>query len=156
MKISEHLSLAEVVRSESAKRFGINNNPTEEHLANLKELAINIFEPLRKHFDTPIYVSSGYRSQGLNAKIKGSKTSQHCLGQALDLDMDFSSSGITNSMIFHYIKANLDFDQLIWEFGNTSEPDWVHVSYDKNKTKQRNQVLIAYKENGRTKYRNYA
>lgn len=151
MKLSPHLTLAEMIRSESAKRLRISNQPLPEHLDNMKVLAKNVFEPIRKHFGMPIYISSGYRSDKLNKAIKGSKTSQHCKGQAMDIDMD-GSGLISNSNVFYYIKDNLEFDQLIWEFGDNYNPDWVHVSYvspDKN----RKQVLVAYKFLGMTKYK---
>lgn len=155
MKISEHLDLVEVTRSETAKRKGISNMPTPEHLENFKKLAQNIFEPIRKHFGVPIHISSGYRSKALNTAIGGSLTSQHLLGQALDLDMDGSSSGVTNKMVFEYIKNNLDFDQMIHEFGTKDAPDWVHVSYN-TKGKQRKQILRATKVGGKTAYKPYA
>jgi hypothetical protein len=149
MKISEHLYLAEVIRSESAKRYGISNMPTEDHIANFKLLAENIFEPIRNHFKCPILISSGYRSKELNNKIGGSKTSQHCLGQAVDIDMDGTDYGVTNADIFKYIKSDLPFDQLIWEFGSDNNPDWVHVSYsDRN----RKEILKAIRINGNVKY----
>lgn len=151
MKLSPHLTLAEMIRSESAKRLRISNQPLPEHLDNMKLLAKNVFEPIRKHFGMPIYISSGYRSDKLNKAIKGSKTSQHCKGQAMDIDMD-GSGLISNANVFYFIKDNLDFDQLIWEFGDNYNPDWVHVSYvspDKN----RKQVLVAYKFLGMTKYK---
>lgn len=151
MKLSPHLTLAEMIRSESAKRLRISNQPLPEHLDNMKVLAKNVFEPIRKHFGMPIYISSGYRSDKLNKAIKGSKTSQHCKGQAMDIDMD-GSGLISNSNVFYYIKDNLEFDQLIWEFGDNYNPDWVHVSYvspDKN----RKQILVAYKFLGMTKYK---
>lgn len=151
MKISEHLDLSEVTRSETAKRKGISNEPTPEHLENFKKLAINVFEPIRKHFGFPIHISSGYRSKALNTAIGGSLTSQHCKGEAIDIDMDGSSNGITNKMVFDYIKANIKFDQMIWEFGNDTNPDWVHVSYAGD-GKQRGQILKAVKVNGATKY----
>lgn len=154
MQLSENLSLAEMIRSESAKRNGIKNEPTAEHLSNMKKLAINIFQPIREHFNVPIHISSGYRSLALNKAIKGSASSQHLLGQAFDLDMDGSSSKVTNKMIFEFIKNNLDFDQLIWEFGTDKNPDWVHVSYESN-GKQRKQVLKATKKNGKTTYTTY-
>jgi uncharacterized protein YcbK (DUF882 family) len=100
MKLSEHLDLAEVTRSETAKRKGISNEPTPEHLENFKKLAQNIFEPIRKHFGVPIHISSGYRSKALNTAIGGSLTSQHCSGEAIDIDMDGSSNGVTNKMVF--------------------------------------------------------
>lgn len=149
MQISKHLSLAEVSRSETAKRKGINNTPSGEHLENFKKLAENIFEPIREHFGVPIHISSGYRSKELNAAVGGSSSSQHCQGEAIDIDMDGTS--ITNAEIFNYIKDNLDFDQMIWEFGNDSNPDWVHVSYEST-GKQRKQILKAIKANGKTSY----
>jgi hypothetical protein len=147
MKLSEHLDLAEVTRSTDAKRKGISNEPTVEHIENFKVLAEKIFEPIRKHFGVPIFISSGYRSSALNKAIGGASSSQHLLGQALDLDMDGSSSGVTNKMVFEYIKNNLDFDQLINEFNYS----WVHVSYNP-KGKQRKQILDAKKVNGKTVY----
>ena len=151
MQITQHLSLAEVTRSETAKRKGISNMPTPEHLENFKNLGINIFEPLRRHFDKPIHISSGYRSKALNTAIGGSLTSQHCSGEAIDIDMDGSPNGITNKHVFDYIKQHLNFDQLIWEFGTKDNPDWVHVSYESN-GKQRKQVLRAVKQGGKTSY----
>ena len=90
MQLSKHLSLAEVTRSDSAKRNGISNEPTAEHLENFKLLAEKVFEPIREHFKVPIHISSGYRSLALNKKIGGSLTSQHCSGEAIDIDMDGS------------------------------------------------------------------
>jgi|694.fasta_scaffold153226_2 hypothetical protein len=151
MQISKHLSLAEVSRSETAKRRGISNTPTAEHLENFKKLAENIFEPIREHFGVPIHISSGYRSKELNSAINGSLSSQHCQGEAIDIDMDGSPNGVTNKMVFDFIKDNLTFDQLIYEFGNDSNPDWVHVSYEST-GKQRKQILKAIKSNGKTSY----
>jgi hypothetical protein len=154
MKLSEHLSLAEVIRSETAKRHGISNMPTEEHIANFKLLAENVFEKVRNHFRCPIHISSGYRSKELNACTPGaSKTSDHCLGRALDLDQQGHSQGITNKEVFDYIKDNLNFKQLIWEGGTEQEPDWVHVSYDENNLKK--EVLRAVKVNGKMTYSKY-
>ena len=149
MQISKHLSLAEVSRSETAKRRGINNTPSGEHLENFKKLAENVFEPIREHFGVPIHISSGYRSKELNSAIGGSSTSQHCQGEAIDIDMDGTS--ITNAQIFHFIKDNLVFDQMIWEFGTDKNPDWVHVSYEST-GKQRKQILKAVKSGGKTSY----
>lgn len=129
MKLSENLSLAECLKSRTATRLGINNEPHDEWIVeNLKALAEHIFQPCRDHFGCPIYVSSGYRSPELNAAIGGSKRSQHMEGRALDLDADVYGC-CTNSEIFRYILNNLTFDQLIWEFGDEDNPDWVHVSY---------------------------
>jgi len=154
MKLSEHLDLSEVTRSESAKRKGISNMPTEAHIANFKLLAEKIFEPIRTHFRCPIIISSGYRSKELNAAIGGSLTSQHCQGEAIDIDMDGTPNGVTNRMVFDYIKDNLEFDQLIFEFGDKENPDWVHVSYESS-GKQRKQILRAVRTNGKTSYLSY-
>lgn len=154
MKISEHLDLSELVRSESAKRNGIVNNPTASHLINLKLLAERVFEPIRNNFRCPIHVSSAYRSKELNSFVRGSSNSQHCTGEAIDLDMDDSPNGVTNKMVFDFIKDNLEFDQLIWEFGTKENPDWVHVSYESS-GKQRKQILTASKLNGKTHYNQY-
>ena len=151
MKLSENLMLSEVIRSESAKRRGIDNMPTAEHIANLKVLAEKIFQPIRENFRVPIHISSGYRSKALNTAIGGSLTSQHCTGEALDIDMDGSPHGVTNADVFNFIKNKLDFCQLIWEFGSATNPDWVHVSY-KVKGGNRKQVLKAVKVNNQTKY----
>jgi len=153
MKLSENLDLSEITRSESAKRNGISNTPTPEHIENLKALAEKIFQPIREHFKKPIRISSGYRSKELNAKVGGSATSQHSKGQAIDLDND--GTDITNRQIFDFVKDNLPFDQLIYEFGDDDNPNWVHISYNRN-GQQRGQVLKAYKLNGQTKYFPYA
>ena len=153
-KISEHLDLAEVIRSETAKRLGVSNMPTPEHIENFKKLAENIFEPIRNNFRVPIHLSSGYRSVALNKAIKGSSSSQHCKGEAIDIDMDGSANGVTNKMVFDYILKNLNFDQLIWEFGTTENPDWVHVSYNSDGA-QRKQVLKAVKSAKGTTYEPY-
>jgi len=153
MKLSKNLTLAEAVRSETAKRLGIDNKPTTEHLENLKITAEKLFQPIRDHFDKPIYVSSMYRSEVLNKSLKfASKTSLHMTGQAIDIDMDHTS--ISNKDVFNFIKDNLEYDTLIWEFGKDS-PNWVHVSYREGKN--RNQVLESYKEelNGLINYKIY-
>jgi hypothetical protein len=137
MKISEHLSLKEVTKSNTATRLGIDNTPTQEHLDNLRLIADKVFEPLRAHFGVPIGISSGYRSEALNKAVKGSKTSHHCKGMALDIDADIYRK-ITNAEIFNYIKNNLEYTQLIWEYGNDEEPAWVHVGYDPNNLKKQN------------------
>ena len=152
MKLSAHLDLSEVTRSDSAKRNGISNMPTPDHIENFKLLAENVFEPIRKHFGVPIRISSGYRSKELNDKTKGaSKTSDHCFGRAIDIDNDGTS--ITNKQIFNFIKDNLKYKQLIFEFGTDENPAWVHVSYDPNNLK--NETLKAVKVNNVTKYIKY-
>ena len=148
MQLSKNLALAEVMRSETAKRKGISNMPTPEHIENFKLLAEKVFQPIREHFGVPIHISSGYRSKALNTAVGGSLSSQHCSGEAIDIDMDGTS--VTNAQIFNYIKENINFDQMIWEFGTDTNPDWVHVSY---KAKgNRGQILKAKKINGATQY----
>lgn len=150
--LSPHLSLAEVTNSTTAKRLGIENEPTPEHLNNLRLIAIKIFEPIRMHFGKPIFVSSGYRSKELNSATPGSsRTSQHCTGEALDLDQDGQPYGISNVLVFNYIKDNLNFDQLIWEYGTKDKPDWVHVSYESSGMQRKN-VLRGTRLNGRPHY----
>jgi zinc D-Ala-D-Ala carboxypeptidase len=152
MQLSKNLVLAEVIRSETAKRKGISNMPTPEHIENFKKLAENVFQPIRDHFGVPIYISSGYRSKALNKAVGGSLSSQHCQGEAIDIDMDGTS--ITNKQIFDFIKDNLVFDQMIWEFGTDKNPGWVHVSYEST-GKQRKQILKAVKIKGKTSYLPY-
>lgn len=148
MVISQHVTLGELIRSETAKRLGISNMPTPEHIENLKALCENIFEPIRAEFRVPIYISSAYRSKALNKAIKGSATSQHCKGEALDLDVDGHSHDITNKQIFDFIVAKLPFDQVINEFNYA----WIHVSYKKNGP-QRKQILRAVRgKDGRVIY----
>jgi len=147
--ISKHISYKEGVYSITAIRKGIDNEPNEKQLSNMKLVAEKIFEPVRTHFKVPIKVNSFFRSPDLNKAIGGSTKSQHCKGQAIDIDDTYGK--IKNSDIYWWIKENLDFDQMIWEFGNNDNPDWVHVSYvspDKN----RNRCLKAYREDGKTKY----
>ena len=152
MQLSKNLMLAEVTRSETAKRKGISNMPTPQHIENFKLLAEKVFQPIREHFGKPIIISSGYRSKELNTAIGGALSSQHCQGEAIDIDMD--GTDITNAQVFNYIKDNLEFDQLIWEFGTDTNPDWVHVSYEST-GKQRKQILRAVKKGGATSYKPY-
>jgi len=154
MKLSNYLSLAEVTRSDTAKRKGISNEPTAEHLENLKTIAVEVFDKVREYFGVPIFVSSGYRSAALNKAIGGSSTSDHNLGRALDLDQDGHGNGVTNKDVFNYIINNLEFDQCIAEFPRANgDPEWVHVGYRKGAN--RKQILVAYKEGGKTKYKPY-
>ena len=150
MNISEHVSLKEATRSNTAKRLGIENMPDNETLITMQITAEHIFEPLRNKFNEPIYISSFYRSPELNKAIGGSTSSQHCKGEAIDIDDVYSKA--SNADFFNYIKNKLEFDQLIWEFGDNENPAWVHVSYSLGKNRMR--VLKAVKENGRTKYIN--
>ena len=137
-RISKHISYKEAVGSNYAKQYGIKNKPNEEQVENMKLLAEKVFEPLREWVDAPIKVNSMFRSLELNTALKGSQTSSHMKGEAMDIT---SMGGKSNLEMFHYIKDNLEFDQLIWEFG--SEPKWLHVSY--NKDKNRKQVLVTKK-----------
>lgn len=148
--LSKNLSVKEVVKSPTAIKHGIANEPSVTHLHSLKSLAENIFQPMREHFGVPIAITSGYRSAALNDLIGGSSSSQHCKGQALDIDADVFG-GITNADIFKYLREHTDFDQLIWEFGTNENPAWVHVSYKKGNN--RGEVLMAYKDKGLTKYK---
>ena len=149
MLLSDNLSLAEAISSATALRKGIANKPTQQHLLNLKEVALHIFQPCREHFGKPLRVTSGYRSEALNKAIGGSSKSQHSKGEALDMQ---STKGYTNKELFMYIKDHLEFDQLIGEFpDNVGEYAWVHCSYKKEGN--RGEVLIAYKDdNNKTKY----
>jgi hypothetical protein len=148
MKLSEHLDLSEVTRSESAKRKGISNMPTAEHIANFKLLAEKVFQPIREHFRCPIHISSGYRSVELNREVGGSSTSDHCFGRAIDIDQD--GTQISNNEVFNFIRNNLKFKQLIAEFPVDGNLSWVHVAYDEKNLK--NEILIAKKVNGKTAY----
>ena len=154
MKLSNNLSLSEVTKSNTAIRRGIDNSPTAEHIENLKYLAEKVFQPIREHFGCPIFVSSGYRSKDLNEAIGGSQRSFHSHGMALDLDMDGKSNSVSNADIFYYILNNLQFSELIWEFGDDENPNWVHVAIAKGREDEKN-AKIAYRENGRTKYKKW-
>jgi hypothetical protein len=136
-RISKHISYKEAVGSNYAKQKGIKNKPNEEQVENMKLLAEKVFEPLREWVGCPIKVNSMFRSLELNTALKGSKTSSHMKGEAMDIT---SMGGKSNLEMFHYIRTELDFDQLIWEFG--SEPKWLHVSFSNNNRKQ---VLVTKK-----------
>jgi hypothetical protein len=147
--ISKHISYKEGVYSITAIRRGINNIPNDEQLENMETVAEEVFEPLRVYVDGPIKINSFFRCEELNKAIGGSSKSQHCKGQAIDLDDTFGRA--TNAEMYHFIKDKLNFDQLIWEFGDDDNPDWVHVSYVSEKD-NRNRCLKAYRSNGKTKY----
>lgn len=152
MKLSKNLTLGEVTKSATAIKHGISNKPSGDHLSNLIQIANKVFQPVRDHFGKPIAVTSGYRSKALNDLIGGASSSQHSKGEALDLDADVFG-GLENWEIFEYIKNNLEFDQLIWEFGSEENPAWVHVSYKSENN--RGEVLSAVKQNGRTTYKRW-
>jgi zinc D-Ala-D-Ala carboxypeptidase len=148
--ISKHISYKEATRSNTALRRGIENIPDVEELENMKLIAEEVFEPLRKWVGGPIKINSFYRSPELNVAIGGSKKSQHCHGQAIDIDDTYGHR--SNASMFKHIRYNMDYDQIIWEFGDDKNPAWVHVSYV-SEEKNRHRCLQAYKENGKTKYK---
>lgn len=151
MKLTENFSLAELIKSQVAERKGIPNNPSSDHITNLKKLAESVLQPLRNHYESPVIITSGYRCPELSVIINSSIDSQHCKGQAADLEI----IGTSNHDVFLWIKHNLDFDQLILEFWKgEDEPNsgWIHVSYVGKKN--RKQSLRAFRdEEGKVKYR---
>ena len=147
--ISEHISEKEATKSITAIRLGIANSPNGTALANMKVLAEKIFEPLRKFVGGPIKINSMFRSEALNKALGGSNRSQHCQGNAMDLDDIYGHK--TNKEMFEFVKDNLDFDQMIYEFGNEENPDWLHISYV-DKEKNRNKILKAVRDKGKTIY----
>lgn len=151
MNLSKNLTLKEATKSQTAVRKGINNQPGDKELKALELIAKEVFQPVREYIGKPLAVTSGYRSPELNVAIGGSSTSQHCKGEALDIDGD--PFGVSNRAIFNYIMVNLDYDQLIWEFGNDDSPAWVHVSYKEEGN--RNEILKASRKGGRVIYEHY-
>lgn len=155
--ISKYVTYVEATKSNTATKLGIDNTPTDIQLERMNYVAENLFDCVREHFGKPLGITSFFRSEKLNVKIGGSRTSQHVLGEAIDIDADIYG-GLTNKEIFDYIYENLDYGQLIWEFGTSLEPAWVHVSLSRYGNKK--EALIAYKESnwdGRsiTKYKPY-
>jgi hypothetical protein len=146
--ISKHISEKEGSKSVTALRLGIDNTPDAEAMANMKLIAEKVFEPLREYVGGPIKINSFFRSSALNQAVGGSARSFHCQGRALDLDDVYGHK--TNKEMFDWIRDNLSFDTLIWEFGSDN-PDWVHISYV-SEDKNRNRVLKAVRDNGKTKY----
>lgn len=145
MNLSTHFTLREMTFSPTAIKNGIDNNPNPQAIKNLQALCENVLEPLRKYLGKPIKVSSAYRNDALNSIIGGAKSSQHKVGQAVDIDL-----GVDSAAAFKFIRENLDYDQIIWEFGNDLQPDWIHVSFS---TKgNRKAALKAIKISGKTKY----
>ena len=150
MRISDHITYAEAIHSNTAKRKSIDNTPSQTQVDAMKLIAEKIFEPLRKWVGGPIKVNSFFRSVTLNEAIGGVASSQHCKGQAIDIDDVYSYK--TNAEMYKWIQGNLDYDQMIWEFGTDTQPNWVHISYV-SKEENRNKCLKAYKENRKTKYK---
>lgn len=153
MKVTEHVSYKEVIKSNTATRRGIENIPSGEQMENIKLLCENVFEPLREHVGGPIAINSLFRSVELNRAIGGSSTSQHCAMNGAAMDIDDTYGIMSNADMFEFIKK-LDFDQLIWEYGDDENPDWVHVSYKKNGN--RKQILKCSKVKGKTVYSLYS
>jgi zinc D-Ala-D-Ala carboxypeptidase len=148
-KISKHVSYKEATFSQTAIRRDIDNTPSEEVLKRMQTVAENIFEPLRAHVGGPIKINSFYRSPLLNTAIGGAKSSQHTRGEAIDIDDTLGN--MSNKDMFTFIKDELDFDQIIWEFGDDENPAWVHVSYVSPENNRR-RILKASKVNGKTTY----
>jgi hypothetical protein len=148
MNLTANFSLHELTKSETALRMGFDNTPGEVEIASLKLLAEKVLQPVRDHFGKGVKVNSGYRSPESNAAVKGSRTSDHCLGRAADIEIP----GVANAELAQWIMDNLDYTQLILEFYTPGIPDsgWVHVSYDPNNLKK--QELTATKVAGKTQY----
>ena len=147
--ISKHVSYKEGTFSVTATRLGFDNIPNDEQLDNMKLVAEKIFEPLREWVGGPVKVNSFFRGLKLNTAIGGARKSQHMKGQAMDIDDNYGHA--TNAEMYHWIKENLDFDQLIWEFGDDDNPNWVHVSYVSDE-ENRNRCLRASRSKGKTVY----
>jgi zinc D-Ala-D-Ala carboxypeptidase len=148
MQLTNNFSLAEMVKSETALRHDMDNTPGEAEIENLKRLAEKVLQPVRDHYGKGVKVNSGYRHPEVNAKVGGSKTSDHCKGQAADIEIP----GVPNADLAKWVAENLDFTQVILEFYTQGIPDsgWVHVSYDPANLKK--QTLTAVKQNGKTVY----
>lgn len=146
MKVTEHVSYQEATQTNT----GIENIPSGEQMERIKLLCTEVFEPLREWAEVPIKINSVFRSLNVNNKVGGSSSSQHMANNGAAMDIDDNYGGKTNADMFYHIKNNLEFDQLIWEFGTDRNPSWIHVSYKKGKN--RGQVLRAEKINGRIKY----
>ena len=148
-KLSANFSLNELIKSETALRNGLDNTTTQQVVDNLRTLCENVLQPVREGYGVAVKVNSGYRAPDVNAAVGGSRTSDHCKGQAADIEIP----GVPNAELAEWIRDNLDFTQLILEFYTPGIPDsgWVHVSYDANNLKK--QALTAVKENGKTVYK---
>ena len=148
--ISENVDYSEAVRSRTADRLGLDNSPSQSHLTNMRRVAERVFEPLRREVSKgPLAVTSFYRSVVVNRAVGGSASSQHTRGEAMDIDADIYG-GCTNRELFDYVRSNLEFDQLIWEFGDNRSPDWIHVSL--KASGNRREVLRSVRHGGKTEY----
>lgn len=148
MNLTENFTLSEMTKSETALRYDMDNSPPQEITSNLQALAVHVLQPVRDHYGKGVKVNSGYRSPDVNAKVGGSRTSDHCKGMAADIEIP----GVPNAELAEWICSNLLFTQVILEFYTQGVPDsgWVHVSYDHENLKK--QALTAVKEDGKTVY----
>jgi zinc D-Ala-D-Ala carboxypeptidase len=151
--LSDHISYADAIHSDIAKRNGINNYFTPDQLSRMIVLAKKVYEPLISHFNTPIYISSFFRNKEVNTLLGGATSSQHMANNGAAMDIDSQTGLVSNKQIFDYIKDNLEFDQLIWEAGNEYDPDWVHVSY--NEGHNRKEILKMIRVDGKSTYVQY-
>jgi len=149
MQLTDNFYLSEFTKSQAALRHGIDNTPDASAIDNLKALCENVLQPIRDYFLLPVYISSGYRSPDLNAKIGGSSRSQHCVGQAADIEI----FGISNQELSDWIADNCEYDQLILEFHDGIDPNsgWVHVSYD-DETNRKHYKKAERNDEGRVEY----
>jgi zinc D-Ala-D-Ala carboxypeptidase len=147
-QLTKNFSLSEMTKSETAVRHGMENKPGPDEINNLLNLCANVLQPVRDHYGRGVHVNSGYRSPDVNAKVGGSRTSDHCRGMAADIEIP----GVANADLATYIRDNLSYTQLILEFYTPGIPDsgWVHVSYDPANLKK--QVMTATKKDGKTVY----
>jgi len=148
MNLTQNFTLSEMTKSETALRHDMDNTPDQTVISNLQALAVHVLQPVREHFDKGVKVNSGFRHPEVNAKVGGSRTSDHCTGMAADIEIP----GVPNHELAEWIKLNLPYTQLILEFYTRGVPDsgWVHVSYDPANLKK--QDLTAVKEGGKTVY----
>ena len=151
MKLSKNFSLAEMTKSQTATRMGLNNSPSEDQTENLRLLCERVLQPVRDHFNQVVSISSGFRDPILSQKIGSSINSQHCKGEAAD----FEIFGVANNELADWIKENLMFDQLILEYFEPGQPNsgWIHVSYTKEINANRKEYLMATKKDGKTQYK---
>lgn len=155
MLIGKYLTLEECCKSATATRLGIDNQPNQQQIFALKALATNVYDKCCEHFLLKIPVTSGFRSKALNDSISGSSgSSQHMKGEAFDLDLTGTMNGVTNAQLFNYIRYNLKFDQLIWEFGTDTNPSWIHVSYNVTGSCRGN-IFRGFRANGKVHYKPY-
>jgi hypothetical protein len=148
MNLTENFTLSEMTKSETALRHDMDNSPDQTAISNLQALAVHVLQPVRDHYGKGVKVNSGFRHPDVNAKVGGSKTSDHCKGMAADIEIP----GVPNAELAEWIRGNLPFTQLILEFYTRGVPDsgWVHVSYDPANLKK--QALTAVKQDGKTVY----